>query len=54
MSTYLVAYVVSDFHYKEAEPTPGDKNNVTFRIWSREDALGQVHSPQIFNIVLNA
>ncbi|XP_066254232.1 aminopeptidase N-like [Euwallacea similis] len=42
MSTYLVAYVVSDFHYKEAEPLPDDKNNVTFRIWSREDALGQV------------
>ncbi|KAL1491457.1 hypothetical protein ABEB36_012054 [Hypothenemus hampei] len=41
MSTYLVAYVVSDFHYKEAEPTK-DKNNVTFRIWCREDALQQV------------
>ncbi|KAH1012794.1 hypothetical protein HUJ05_011888 [Dendroctonus ponderosae] len=40
MSTYLVAYVVSDFHYKEAEPI--DNNNVTFRIWSRQDAIDQV------------
>ena len=39
MSTYLVAFVVSDFKYSEAEPTG---NNVTFRIWSREDALDQV------------
>ncbi|XP_030752545.1 aminopeptidase N-like [Sitophilus oryzae] len=41
MSTYLVAYVVSDFHYEEAEPLK-DMNNVTFRIWARSDALNQV------------
>lgn len=50
MSTYLVAYVVSDFHYKEAEPTPEDKNNVTFRIWSRQDALDQVNTVQKYSI----
>ncbi|KAF7268819.1 hypothetical protein GWI33_018165 [Rhynchophorus ferrugineus] len=41
MSTYLVAYVVSDFEYKEAEPLE-DFNNVTFKIWARSDALNQV------------
>ncbi|CAG9766839.1 unnamed protein product [Ceutorhynchus assimilis] len=39
MSTYLVAYVVSDFDYKEADHS---ESNVTFRIWSRKDALAQV------------
>lgn len=38
MSTYLVAYMVSEFGYKTSPPRP---NNVTFRIWSRKDALGQ-------------
>ncbi|XP_057659447.1 aminopeptidase N-like [Diorhabda carinulata] len=40
MSTYLVAYVVSDFEYKKGEPV--EHNNVTFRIWARKDALDQV------------
>lgn len=40
MSTYLVAYIVSDFDYKTAENT--ENNNVTFRIWARNDALDQV------------
>lgn len=39
MSTYLVAFMVSEFEYKEADKT---KNNVTFRIWARKDALNQV------------
>ena len=38
MSTYLLAFVVSDFKYSEGNKT---SNNVTFRIWSRESALGQ-------------
>lgn len=40
MSTYLVAYIVSDFDYKTA--VTSDNNNVTFRIWARKDALDQV------------
>ncbi|KAG5878428.1 hypothetical protein JTB14_026301 [Gonioctena quinquepunctata] len=40
MSTYLVAYIVSDFDYKTADPL--DHNNVTFKIWARKDALDQV------------
>lgn len=39
MSTYLVAYMVSEFEYKVGDKTP---NNVTFRIWARKDALQQV------------
>lgn len=38
MSTYLVAYMVSDFGFKTSPPKP---NNVTFRIWSRKGALSQ-------------
>ena len=38
MSTYLLAFVVSDFEYSEGNKT---SNNVTFRIWSRESALEQ-------------
>lgn len=41
MSTYLVAYLVSDFDYKIADPLPNN-SNVTFRIWARKDALNQV------------
>ena len=39
MSTYLLAFVVSDFKYRNGNVLPG--NNVTFRIWSREDVLSQ-------------
>ncbi|CAH1985341.1 unnamed protein product [Acanthoscelides obtectus] len=39
MSTYLVAYIVSDLDYKTADKS---SNNVTFRIWARKDALSQV------------
>ena len=38
MSTYLLAFVVSDFKYREGNQTG---NNVTFRIWSRESVLEQ-------------
>jgi len=38
MSTYLVAFVVSKFQYRQSEPR---QNNVRFRIWSRPDALEQ-------------
>ena len=38
MSTYLLAFVVSDFDHRTSEPLP---NGVQFRIWSREDALSQ-------------
>ncbi|CAG9861266.1 unnamed protein product [Phyllotreta striolata] len=40
MSTYLVAFVISDFDFKIGHPV--DNNNVTFRIWARKDALDQV------------
>ncbi|XP_052859646.1 aminopeptidase N [Anopheles cruzii] len=40
MSTYLVAYTINDFEYREAMTrNPGD---VLFRIWARRDALDQV------------
>lgn len=40
MSTYLVAYCVSDFEYKEA--TVSMKDDVKFRIYARRDAMDQV------------
>lgn len=40
MSTYLVAYCVSDFEYKEA--TVNMKDDVKFRIYARRDAMEQV------------
>ncbi|KAF2900752.1 hypothetical protein ILUMI_05436 [Ignelater luminosus] len=39
MSTYLLAFVVSDFEFKMADPL---KNNVTFRIWARKEVIDQV------------
>ena len=38
MSTYLVAFVVSKFEYRQSAPR---SNNVRFRIWSRKDAVEQ-------------
>ena len=38
MSTYLVAFVVSDFEHKMAEPTG---NGVDFAIWARKNAMDQ-------------
>ena len=40
MSTYLVAYAVSDFEYKEA--VSDMKDDVKFRIYARRDAMNQV------------
>ncbi|XP_055851073.1 aminopeptidase N-like isoform X2 [Episyrphus balteatus] len=40
MSTYLVAYSVNDFKYKESMVKL--KNDVLFRTWSRSDAISQV------------
>lgn len=40
MSTYLVAYSVSDFEYKEAKTE--SKDDVVFRIYARRDAMAQV------------
>ncbi len=39
MSTYLVAFMVSEFEYKEA---PKRNSNVTFRVWARKEAIDQV------------
>lgn len=41
MSTYLVAYCVSDFEYKES--IVNMKDDVKFRIYARRDAMDQVH-----------
>lgn len=38
MSTYLVAYTINDFEFRES-PADGD---VVFRIWARRDAISQV------------
>jgi len=51
MSTYLVAFVVSDFVFRKSEPMD---NNVEFRIWSRNGAINQtewasVIGPQILH-----
>jgi len=51
MSTYLVAFVVSDFVYRKSEPMD---NGVEFRIWSRKGAINQtewasVIGPQILH-----
>lgn len=39
MSTYLVAFVVSDFGYRTS---PMEHSNITFNIWARKNALDQV------------
>ncbi|KAI4460101.1 protease m1 zinc metalloprotease [Holotrichia oblita] len=39
ISTYLIAYAVSDFVY---ETSPKDHSNVTFRIWCRKSAIDQI------------
>ena len=39
MSTYLLAFVVSDFKYKEAS-TP--TNNIRIRVWARPNAIDRV------------
>ena len=49
MSTYLLAFVVSDFVYRKSEPMD---NGVEYRIWSRNEAINQtewasVIGPQI-------
>lgn len=38
MSTYLVAYTINDFEFKESLTDGG----VVFRIWARRDAISQV------------
>lgn len=38
MSTYLLAFVVSRFTYRQSQPRP---NGVQFRIWSRNEAFDQ-------------
>ena len=38
MSTYLLAFVVSDFEFQTGIQTG---NNVKFQIWSRSEALNQ-------------
>lgn len=40
MSTYLVAFMISEFEYSESPKT--DCKNVTFRIWARKEAIEQV------------
>lgn len=40
MSTYLVAYTINDFEFKES---PAD-GGVVFRIWARRDAISQVNA----------
>ncbi|KAK6617705.1 hypothetical protein RUM44_005293 [Polyplax serrata] len=40
MSTYLLAFVVSDFSHKVSPKLSG--NDVLFRVWARKDAINQV------------
>ena len=39
MSTYLVAFMVSEYEFRVSDHRP---NNVTFRTWARKDAIEQV------------
>ena len=39
MSTYLVAFVVSDFEFETSPPTG---NGIRFKIWARKNALDQI------------
>ena len=39
MSTYLVAFVISNFYNEKSPPTG---NNVTFQTWSRKSAFDQI------------
>lgn len=39
MSTYLLAFIVCDFKYRQSEPVP--ENDVQFRIWSQEGAINR-------------
>ncbi|XP_076040625.1 aminopeptidase N-like isoform X3 [Oratosquilla oratoria] len=50
MSTYLLAFVVSDFAYRNSS----DSTNALFRVWAREDAIDQAEyarekGPQVLN-----
>lgn len=50
MSTYLLAFVVSDFTYRTSPPQP---NGVEFRIWSRKSAANQtVWASEIGPVIL--
>ncbi|KAG8228739.1 hypothetical protein J437_LFUL007074 [Ladona fulva] len=42
MSTYLVAFIVSDFEHRVSPPLGPRHNDVNFRIWARKDAMDQV------------
>lgn len=39
MSTYLVAFMISEMEHKDTDKADG---NVKFRIWARKDAIDQV------------
>jgi aminopeptidase N len=41
MSTYLVAFLVSDFSYKETSFRTQNGIEKVFRVWSRPDAIDQ-------------
>lgn len=44
MSTYLVAFIVSDFSFKEGIVGRKTKtNDVKFKIWARNNAIEQVN-----------
>lgn len=40
MSTYLLAFIVSDFDFKVSPKSR--TNDVLFRVWARKDAIDQV------------
>lgn len=50
MSTYLVAYTINDFEYKESTVKMTD--DVVFRIWARRDAIDQVIYLTIYLIII--
>lgn len=49
MSTYLVAYTINDFEFKES---PADGGGVVFRIWARRDAISQVNAHIKLTIII--
>lgn len=42
MSTYLVAFIVSDFTFRESRTSDKNSSQVQFRTWARRDVIDQV------------
>lgn len=48
MSTYLVAFMISEFDFRQSEPEP---NNVVVRVWARPEAIDQVQPQNLSHVI---